>query len=247
MRLPPDRECEHEGMTSRESSELLFGGAWEPFTETTWFIEAPFESVIDAVQAWRTGLGQVRLERLSGELGALIENLEPWAMPSWKELVVAAGNGWTALFSQGSDVATFEAMGRALGCRSVRTAHSPNVVRDGRVVRYGDTAFWLTDGSRTDLGPLCIVRTVQASNQDGWVWHLGGELQPFEEPELYRRRIVRDRFTIAALNRYCAALGIDRADPAFYGPDALLLEQDATNWPHPPRTMQSSQWRAEHV
>jgi hypothetical protein len=67
------------------------------------------------------------------------------------------------------------------------------------MVSYGDTALWLTDRSRDDLGPLRMVRAIQASNQDALEWELSGEPQAFEEPCLYTRRRIRDRFDLSAL------------------------------------------------
>jgi hypothetical protein len=116
----------------------------------------------------------------------------------------------------------------------------------GRGGALRDTAFWLIDGSRDDLGPLHALRSIQATNQDRWDWLLDGEPQPFEEPTLYANRAIKDRFDLAALNRYCAALGIQRAEPAFYGPDATLVSVDTSKWPRPPGTLTGAQWRAEH-
>jgi hypothetical protein len=229
------------------ASGVPFDGAFEPFTSTIWFIEAPYQRAVGAVQEWRNGLpGTARFDYLTGPLETLLGRLEPWAMPSWKELIVATRGGWTALFSQGSDVYTFNVVSWRLKCRSLRTNYAPHVVRGGNVVSYGDTAFWLGDGSRDDLGPLYGLRSVQASNQDGWVWELHGEPQLFEEPALYANRAIKNRFDLAALNRYCAAMGIERAEPTFYGPQATLVSLDTSGWPQQPRTLTSAQWQAEN-
>ena len=49
------------------------------------------------------------------------------------------------------------------------------------------------------------------------------ETQPFEEPEHYKERRIRDRLTDEMLERYCAALGIRLFDKAFYGPSGFLV------------------------
>ncbi len=230
-----------------DSSGEPLGGAFAPFTSRIWFIEAPYESAVEATRLWRNGLETPsRFEPVSGGIDDLLGCLEPWAMPSWKQLVVETSGAWTALFSQGSDIYTFEVIGESLRCRSVRTNHESDVRRHGRVVNYGDTALWLSDGSRDDLAPLFSVRIIQASNQDGWEWDLSGEPQPFEEPERYRRRVIKERFDLPTLNRYCQALGIDRATPRSYGPSATLITEDTSGWPGKPRTMTSQQWRSEH-
>jgi hypothetical protein len=213
----------------------LYDGELDAFTSKIWFIEAPYSKTVQAVKDWRRTIQpSVTFEPVNGPLRSLLGGLEPWAANSWKQLIVATASRWTALFSQGADLYAFDVISVALGCRSVRTNYSSHVIRDGRVVRYRDTALWLTDGSRDDLGPLRVLRVIQATNQDRWVWELHGEPQPFEEPDLYGRRRIRDRFNLAALNRYCGALGIERASESFYGPRATLVTVDTSGWPTRP-------------
>lgn len=107
----------------------------------------------------------------------------------------------------------------------IRTSYSPHVREGGRVVRYGDVAFWMTDGSRADLGPLFGLRSIQVSYQSGWDWRISGEVQPWEETDRYERKLIRERFDLSMLNRYCRALGIRRDDAHFYGPRATLMEE----------------------
>jgi hypothetical protein len=70
-------------------TEQLFGGKWAPFTERVWFIEAAYSTVVDAVRSWRSELpGSSTFTELDGSLDSQLEHLQPWAAPSWKELVV---------------------------------------------------------------------------------------------------------------------------------------------------------------
>ncbi len=186
-----------------DSSGELLGGALRPFTNRIWFIEAPHAAAVEAIRLWRSELETpIRFEPVSGGIDDLLGRLEPWAMPSWKQLVVETSGVWTALFSQGSDIYTFDVIGESLRCRSLMTNHETDVHRHGRIVNYGDTALRLSDGSRGDLAPRFSVRIIAASNQDGWTWDLYGESQPFEELERYRRRVIKDRFDLPTLNRY---------------------------------------------
>ncbi len=54
------------------------------------------------------------------------------------------------------------------------------------------------------------VRTIDAGvfDEGGWSFDALGPEQPYEEPERYRRRLIRDRFTREMLPRYLEALGI---------------------------------------
>ncbi|WP_163541113.1 hypothetical protein [Occultella kanbiaonis] len=223
----------------------LLGGAYEPFTRCVYAVEAPLDDVARYLRAWRAGLGQrPRWTTHQGSLETLLPLLEPTAIPSWKALWVEAG-AWTAVLTQGDDLSWVAHLAGALGTRVIRASASPHVVRDGVVVRYGDTALWLW--APDERGGYRQVRTIQASNQDRWVWHDDGERLPFENLARYSSRLVRDRFDAPLLDAYCRALGFGLADPASYGPRAVLEEQDTSDWPQHGRTMPSAQWRAEHA
>jgi hypothetical protein len=64
-----------------------------------------------------------------------------------------------------------------------------------------------------------------------------GDPLPFEKPEYYQARRVRDRFTDAMLEEYCRALGIDLFNENFYGPRFGILRDMR---PLPPGTPQET-------
>ncbi|MET3721905.1 hypothetical protein [Arthrobacter sp. UYEF21] len=68
----------------------------------------------------------------------MLHHLEPWAMPSWKQLVVSTSAvEWTAVFTQGSDIGTAHVVGARLDCLNIRTSHHPHITRDRNVVSSG--------------------------------------------------------------------------------------------------------------
>jgi hypothetical protein len=72
-----------------------------------------------------------------------------------------------------------------------------------------------------------LSRSIVAMNDGGrWYFHLKGTPLPFEQPEHYRARRVKDRFTIPMLRDYLAAMDIRAFDADFYAPDrmATLIE-----------------------
>jgi hypothetical protein len=174
----------------------LMGGAHLPFTEPIWYLNESFDRVAAAAQSWLTGLdGQREFSRVSEPLPVLLSRLEPWSMPSWKQLLVATTGPWTALFSQGSDLSTADVVAARLGCRSVRTNFRARIVRDGRTVSHGDCALWLSEPGRPG-------RVIQANFGSRWTWELTGEPQPFEDLAAYRARAIPDRFDLDRLNSY---------------------------------------------
>src|ERR1700694_729365 len=219
-------------------------GAMDPFTEVIYFVRAPYEEVAAAMrQAWgRHG----RAHEHRGKLAALLTLLEPYAHLHFKALAVECQSGWSAIFDQGADLTYADRFPTALRTLGIRTAYSPQVRRQGRIIRHGDTAFWMTDGSRQDLGPLFRLRSIQASYQSGWDWHASGEVQPWEDTERYGRKRVGERFDLPLMNRYCQALGIRRGDADFYGPRGTLTVQDTRSWPNKPEGISSAEWRRQH-
>lgn len=239
--LGPDPADESEA--SGGSGQLL-DGASAPFTHSIWFVEAPLDVVVEAVRRWHAGLGRTDdMSSLAAPLPRLLDQLEPFSIPSWKQLLVETTSRWTAVFSQGSDIYTGDNAGRLLNCRSLKTTYSPHVVREGAVLNYGSRSFWLSDPA-SPVG----YRVVNASYQSRWTWDLAGEEQPFEDVAAYTSTRIPDRFTLARLNAYCAALGIHRADSSFYGPRGVLLVKDIRGWERKPsNVMPSHAWRSTYL
>ncbi len=239
------RDAEEDAVDSPAQEGLPLAGSMDPFTQTIYFLRASYEDTVKARhQAWKS---REAMTEHQGPLPRLLALLEPFSHAHWKALIVECQCDWTAVFDQGADLTNTAHFATELRTLGVRTEYSPHVRRDGRIIRYGATALWMTDGSRTDLRPLCGLRSIQASYQSGWQWDLSGELQAWEEPERYARKLVRERFDLALMNQYCRALGIRREEAAFYGPRATLFAQDTSRWPNRPNAMPSEEWRREHA
>lgn len=186
-----------------------------------WYVEAPLDRVVadNEERSWATREPPTRHSAPLVELGPLLEwSAEiPWRNPY---LMVSAGDRWTAVFSRTADHSWVDAFSRRLDTRVLRTSCST----EGP---YPGLAFWLTlPGGEEN-------RSIQIGKDDsGWFWHLHGLEQDFEEPERYRERLKAKRFDVEMLDRYCRALGIERTNPDFYGPDAVLFAHGS---PEPPR------------
>jgi hypothetical protein len=65
------------------------------------------------------------------------------------------------------------------------------------------------------------------NESERWAWDAFGEQQPFERPERYAARRIRDRLTVATIAEYAAAPG----DPAIRrrllrpGPHGIIVEK----------------------
>ncbi len=220
-------------------AQIPLGGAWEPYTRRIQFIEASFDVVAKAFVKWMREIQpQSEVSRHTGSLGALLSLLDPYWFPT-KRLLIEAQGPWTAVFSNSHDTYEAYVLSERLKVRGLATAFSVDFVHQGEVRNYGGTSLELVDRGKS-------VRTIHASRQEsGWEFVLLGKELSFEETDRYRARVKRERFDLEMLNRYCAAVGIDRFDDAFYGPRALLHSEPPTGKTHP-QYQSAAAWRAAH-
>jgi hypothetical protein len=161
----------------------------------------------------------------------VLRRLEPLVCPGGNlQLLLATDSEWTACFDNGVAGAQFvgvvTGMVERLRCRGLLVTCIPHTLparlQDGRG-RYGAVQFHLfaPDSGRF----LNYLRTVDAIHDgDRWFFEADGHVQPFEQPERYGERRIRDRFTPEMLEDYCAALGVRYFDPSFYCPPGCLIE-----------------------
>lgn len=230
--------------------KTLLNERFAPITSSIGFLELPLDQAAAGLETWRRDRHpDLRIERATEGFPDVLHRLEPLTIPGIpRELLVSAGT-WTAYFNNslhGTDAEHKVAyLARTLSCQGLAIRAVPHTiglpeVSDGR---YGSVQFLLFGPLDTDY--INYVRTVAAAcDGDRWVFVASGTQQPFEEPQAYQARRVRDRFTSEMLERYCQALGVDVFDAEAYGPDAVFFETDLV-LPKPPRSMTLSQVQEE--
>lgn len=213
--------------------KTLLSERFAPTTSSIGFLRLGLDEAIGALAGWRRSLlgGKVSVEESGGfpESLHLLEPLTGGARP--RELLVEASDGWTSYFDcslRGTDaVSTVGYLSQAVGCQGLAIRTIPHTLgrRDAGEGRYGSVQFEMFGPVRTEF--LNYVRTVSASHDGSrWVFTVSGTEQWFEEPDAYRARRVRDRFTSEMLERYCKALDLDVFDPVRYGPRSVLVRSD---------------------
>ncbi|WP_139244531.1 hypothetical protein [Arthrobacter alpinus] len=219
-------EIEGPGPSDPKSSdsESLYGGAYLPFTEPIWFINASFDRVATATREWLDVLGNRTYTHLDEPLPTMFGRFETGASGWLRHLLVAtAADQWTAVFSQDGDVGTATVVGHRLNCLHFRSSHDRHITSNKEIVSYGDTSLWIKSGKDA-------LRSIQASYQSRWQWDVGGDPLPFENLESYTAKKIRERFPLSRLNDYCRALGVDRNNADFYTSEGLLIEEDTSAW-----------------
>lgn len=195
-------------------SVLLRGETPASIGDAVGFIAVPAETVLSTALAWRAALGRSCDVRRLASLDEVVNALTPRRLPWHKEAFVDCGS-WTAYLNEGSDPwPATSYISRLLNTEAVVSICSVEPP-------HASTQFQLL--GPTGDPPLLYVRTLAAHCEDGrWQWEAEGDVQPFEHPERYSERRVRDRLDRPLLMEYLRALGIDADDPGFFR-EAVLL------------------------
>ena len=215
---------------------MLLDDRWAPITSEMGFLELEAEQTARAFTAWEAGLQaprgiSVEARRVSGSLEQVLSSLLPISTPeTQRNLFIPTRSSWTAYVENGwggTDAASpMRHMARTLGCRGLRVVAVPNTIRRDKG-RYGAVMLEVYGPHQTHW--LNHVRTLYASNDGGrWVFGQSGEPFPFEQPERYQAKRVRDRFTFEMLKDYLHHLGLSPFEEDFYlpqGSSAWLVER----------------------
>jgi hypothetical protein len=215
---------------------LLLDDRWAPVTSELGFLETDAEHAARSFAAWQGGLLAPRgiavaVHPVSGTLEQALSALLPLTSPEpRRHLFMPTRSSWTGYVENargGTNASSVMAyMARTLGCRGLRVVAVPNTYRKGEG-RYGAVMLEVYGPHQTAW--INTMRVVSASNDGGhWVFDQFGEPFPFEKPEQYQARRVRDRFTFDMLKEYLHHLGLSPFTEDFYLPEgapAWLVEK----------------------
>ncbi len=220
-------------MPNPDSMKYLLDNQLAPLTFSWAFLEAPLDVVVASVKQWREGYGRrLAISSHKGEVARLLLHLAPLANTRNRELFIGTNSGWTAYFDNdrnGGDVFTPASyLPKAFGMRGVAVSAAPNTMKSNRKDArgiYGGVRMSVY--ATRDIKYHNCLRSIAALNDGGkWVFHADGEVQSWEEPGRYQAKRIADRFTPELLETYCRHFGLNIFEPAFYGPDAVLIASD---------------------
>lgn len=207
--------------------KTLLNNRFRPVTDGWGFIKAPFSTVADAVYDWMKSLHPqtFRLD-FESSLEQALGDLEPF---NEGPFLVAEGQGaWTALFRAPDGASDALAhLAREYKWEAVDVEYvEDDFDYERQAGRPGGVQMALLGGS--DADEMNYSRLISATNQcNRWEFDSSGRIRPFEQPERYKARRIRDRFTPEMLDEYCQALGIRPFDETFYGPRYTIVRGDA--------------------
>src|SRR3954470_23676896 len=169
---------------------IVFGGQLQPLGNSLLFVELALDDAVAAYEEWgRHWSSPPILEPLGRRpVLELLEMLLPLRGLDDRRLLVAGKNGWTAVFdnsAKGGDPFPATQLTASGDARAVLATHVPRSQS-----RHPATQFHLFGPSGRP--PLMYVRTVDAGIFDSgrWQFREDGPVQPYEEPEAYRSRLI---------------------------------------------------------
>lgn len=208
----------------------LLENRFSPLTYSIGFLESDSQHVAHETVAWQRSIfSQVEAVAIRSSLSEALSKLEPLITPPRKLLLLSTKSRWVAYFDNGTgggDPSSFVGyMSQQLKCRGLavtfipgRADEVPFADPDSSAVRFvlyaPEVREWLN-----------IERSISVENDYGeWTFNASGSVQPFEKPDRYHARTVKNRFTPKMLEEYCSALGIRLFDSDFYGPAGVLVK-----------------------
>lgn len=209
----------------------LLENKFAPLTFAWGFLESSLQTVGETFIEWRRShLSKIKVTSINELLATALLKLQPLITPPRKELLLETRSGWTAYFDNGINggdpASPMGYLAQRLKCRGLAITCVPHTLKDERTDTkgtYGAVQFELFAPEPREW--LNYERAIGASNDGGkWVFINEGALLPFEMPERYKAKRIRDRFTDEMLEDYCRALGIELFHADFYGPKGLLVE-----------------------
>lgn len=228
------------GQRSLGAGPAVLAGRLAPLGSNLGFVQAPLDEVARRLQAWWLELGRTfEVSEPPVSWPDCLLSLQPLQAPSTTDLLAAHGRDWTAIVNNGLDG------GDPVGATSVlgQELRVPWVIAKARQMNsVGHATMQFELGGPDGEPPLGYVRSIAAHAEDRrWSWCAQGPVQPFEQPDVYRARRIRDRFTRPMLVSYLRSLGIEVDDNNRFG-KTLLFRQIV---PWPTRQMTWEQARSE--
>jgi hypothetical protein len=208
----------------------LLENRFAPLTYAIGFLESDFHHVADETVAWQRSIfSQVETVEIESSLGEALSKLEPLITPPRKNLLLSTNSRWVAYFDNGingGDPSSFVGyFAQRLKCRGLAVTCIPGLADDVPFANMHSSAVGFKLYAPEAREWLNLERSVSAVNDYGkWTFEATGSVQPFEKPDRYQARAVKNRFTPEMLEEYCSALGIRLFDGEFYGPAGILVK-----------------------
>ncbi|MBM7773971.1 hypothetical protein JOD54_004175 [Actinokineospora baliensis] len=189
------------------------------------FIEGSLAEVSAAFVGWRRELGYAPVSTgVQGRLEDQLRRLNPLTLEGRPREVLVPIAGWVAYFdcfARASDPASVcGELAARMGGRAVLARFGPVSYAGMHIPTSVQFHLW----GPTGKPPLGYVRAIDAVKDSKWIFETSGEPLSFEEIENYSKRLVRDRFTVDMLRRYCVSLGFDPYAVGSYSSTGLLVE-----------------------
>lgn len=220
--------------------KLLFNDELAPITRDVGFLRGDCDSAVSEYLKWKTEGKYTKnsvyqQKTVNGTLRDVLLTLLPLQKFRGRLLFVPTKSEWTAYFEnswKGADPDSMVSyLAKRMNSQGVRVLAEPHTIRGEKrdQGRWGGVIFTLYSHDSPRL--MNVKRSLALINEDDrWKFYQVGEMLPFEKPEAYQAKRVKQRFTEELLHEYLAALGLFPFDEDFYMPAdkgaAILLDSN---------------------
>ncbi len=193
---------------------------YPPVTYDLAYLKSPFDDIIRTASEWLEPQGSAPPILFEANFDRALETLFP--MSEWRKLFIECDFGWTAVFTDNEEAPSgpVATLIRRIPCDGVIGLFSPGQPSLSKTLAA--VQLWYYEGQAEFPN---ISRAISVTEgDDGWEFHQSGTPFPFEDAAQYRKRAVKDRFTLEMLVDYLGQLGIDAVNGSRYGPRCALFD-----------------------
>lgn len=190
----------------------LLKNKYQPLTTTIYFLETELKSAVKTFLEWQEPLAinherTLETDMLIGDFAHNLIKLLPISTIEIRKYLFQATHGdWVAFVDNsilGTDGSAPSVLSDILNCRMLRMTCSDN----GNIFEYKNPI------AKNELDKL---RTISVTKESGWGFHTYGELLPFEKPEYYKAKKIKDRLNKEILEEYFLNFNIQLFNETFY-------------------------------
>lgn len=212
---------------------MLLLEEFAPLTFAIGFIEIPLPVLLQEVKNWYGDIfNAVEVHSINEPLSKAITLLPPLCKSQRRKLFISTKSQWIACFGNGIRGAepnpVISHLCLKLKCRGFTAESVPDTISfvSGDRGTLGAIQFSIFSAEPTNFSnhERVISLANEGSSKPKWDFYYDGKVQNFEEPEQYKNKRIKKRFTEEMLIRYCLALGVKVNNAEFYGGSGFIVD-----------------------
>jgi len=212
---------------------MILNNKFYPIDTTVGFVKGNIADVSNFIIEWYKCIGnpfdKIEHKNYTGDIENAIADLLPLTTVQIRRtLILSNSSNWVAYLNNsilGTDTSGLAYIAKKLKTSCIGVTETLSSDELGYKINspHAGTTFFDYDEFSSD-GKKSKERWIHAINEDGnWKFEVSGELLPFENPEQFKARKIKDRFNRHHLLYYLEYFGIKLNDPNFFSNSRAVL------------------------